>query len=94
MRAYQSSSIAEESGLSLKPELTVLYKVNNANSQSFNSTLNERLSLVESLRSAQEILDDVGVIGDSMDSQVIILRHISKNIFYYLLYFSRSFHQL
>ena len=68
--------------------------MNNANSQSFNSTLNERLSLVESLRSAQEILDDVGVIGDSMDSQVIILRNISKNIFYYLLYFSRSFHQL
>ena len=72
----------------------MLYKVNNANSQSFNSTLNERLSLVESLRSAQEILDDVGVIGDSMDSQVIILRNISKNIFFYLHYFSRSFHQL
>ena len=67
LRAYQSSSIAEESGLSVKPEMTVLYKVNNATCQSFNSTLNERLSLVESLRTAQEIINDVGVIGDSME---------------------------
>jgi len=50
--------------------MTVLYKVNNANGHSFNATLNERLSLVESLRSANEILNDCGVIGDSMDDAV------------------------
>lgn len=70
LRAYQSSSIAEESGLSVKPQMTVLYKVNNATCQSFNSTLNERLSLVESLRTAQEIINEVGVIGDSMEDSV------------------------
>ena len=50
--------------------MTVLYKVNNANGHSFNATLHERLSLVESLRSANEILNDCGVIGDSMDDAV------------------------
>ena len=29
--------------------MTILYKVNNANSQSFNSTLSERMALIESL---------------------------------------------
>jgi hypothetical protein len=70
LRAYQSSSIAEESGITVKPQMTVIYKVNNATSASFNSTLNERLSLVESLRTAQEIINDVGVVGDSMDDSI------------------------
>ena len=29
--------------------MTILYKVNNANNQSFNSTLSERMALIESL---------------------------------------------
>ena len=48
-RAYESSSIAEESGVAVKPQMTILYKVNNATSQSFNSTLSERMALIESL---------------------------------------------
>ena len=70
MRAYESSSIAEESGIAVKPHMTILYKVNNATRDGFNSTLSERLALIESLRQAEDIIREVGVIGDAMEDAV------------------------
>ena len=70
MRAYESSSIAEESGITVKPHMTILYKVNNATRDGFISTLSERLALIESLRQAEDIIREVGVIGDAMEDAV------------------------
>ena len=70
MRAYESSSIAEESGITVKPHMTILYKVNNATRGGFSSTLSERLALIESLRQAEDIIREVGVIGDAMEDAV------------------------